>query len=590
MGLKIIKERSGELRRVWYGRFFRGGTTVDIKLDVGAIKGEIPLTPAGTWDRHRKGDKAFEESKAEALKAFRAKVKKSKERREELAKRDKERRIYEGDDAKSVPLSALFRKWKDDNRATLPTALRQTNVRRAFEDFANFTERYALKRGVAITTLDHVTRDLATAFLDHLRTSYSWDTAKNRFAILRTAWKNWATKRDRVNPFGEIKGRPGKRRSDVGSATAEIGVRVPRKALLPDQLKKLFALLAEHDARLFDLAACAATTGLRFVDVVNLKWSDVRLEKSREKIARGEYGFISGEEEEGFETSKTGAKVFLPILEPFNGVLRRLAKTRDDRDVYIFPEALERYNNPNTRRQLMRSIKPFFALAVRDDKEKEIEDVREEPTLEHTLDAIAGACFMEKKAKRLELVAKAHFAGLNQTSIAKDLGESKAKISGDFDTLEEITGRDFRAKARRQRLELGASRRSLIRETQTTRAVGKCAASRYDWHSFRSTFVVFAVLAGVPLPIVSKTVGHSTTKITLEHYFNPQAKHEAAIISKAVAGVYALEMKRPDDTPPEALPKIEEKKLLTADEEIANLSEAATKKLRRQLLEEMNLI
>ena len=70
MAIKILKNADGSLRRVWYGRLTRNGRKVDVKLDAGPIKGEIPVTPGGQWDRDAKGDRAFERSRAEAEKAF----------------------------------------------------------------------------------------------------------------------------------------------------------------------------------------------------------------------------------------------------------------------------------------------------------------------------------------------------------------------------------------------------------------------------------------------------------------------------------------------------------------------------------------
>lgn len=62
----------------------------------------------------------------------------------------------------------------------------------------------------------------------------------------------------------------------------------------------------------------------------------------------------------------------------------------------------------------------------------------------------------------------------------------------------------------------------LIRGTiHVVRKDGLRRASVRDFHSFRVTWVTLALTAGVPLELVQKVTGHTTTEIVLKHYFQP---------------------------------------------------------------------
>jgi len=582
MGLKILRCPDGSLRRIWYGRFRCNGKCVDSRLNVPEIRGVIPTTASGAWDMKQRGDDDFEKSRKEAEAEFRRVMREKRRKRDRLAELDGERKALTGQSSWNTRFTSLFDRWKSEYSGSLPTKIRQDIVKRAFNEFAAFAGDFAFRHGGSCSKLDDVSPEMARAYLEHLIGSVAWETARARYSIIRSAWDRWSTCRDHGNPFGAIKRRPGSRNSEAEAQ--KIGRRISRIPLTLEQLRKLFDLVRDNDPRIFPLVACVATTGLRIGDAVRLRWSDITLEKDQSKRIRGEYGFISGGDSQGLETSKTGAKVFLPILQPFADVLKELDEKRDDRDEYVFPDELERYESKGLRSNLYNEVKPFFALAVRDEKDAESEDVKEAPELEHTLAKITEAGFLAKKADRLALVAKAYFSGLSQKSIAETLQISKGQVCEDISTLEDITDRNFRANGNSKRGILGTSRRELMKATRRKHDVGKAAASVYGWHSLRATFVVLAVEAGVPLAMIAKAVGHSTVKMTLQ-YFNPTAKHEATRLSKALANVYALELNSC-----ESVHATTTSKTLAAKEALEAMSPEEKKNFRRLLLEEAGLI
>ena len=46
-------------------------------------------------------------------------------------------------------------------------------------------------------------------------------------------------------------------------------------------------------------------------------------------------------------------------------------------------------------------------------------------------------------------------------------------------------------------------------------------ASVRGWHSFRTTWITLALSAGLPMELVRRVSGHTTTDIVLKHYFKP---------------------------------------------------------------------
>jgi len=73
--------------------------------------------------------------------------------------------------------------------------------------------------------------------------------------------------------------------------------------------------------------------------------------------------------------------------------------------------------------------------------------------------------------------------------------------------------------------------------TQSRRRIGVRAASTYDFHALRTTFVTLAINGGVSLDKVRALTGHKTVELVLRHYFKPKASELAAELVRALPGV-----------------------------------------------------
>lgn len=62
----------------------------------------------------------------------------------------------------------------------------------------------------------------------------------------------------------------------------------------------------------------------------------------------------------------------------------------------------------------------------------------------------------------------------------------------------------------------------------------RCAgvSSRITWHCLRHTFASRAIRDGVPLPLVSRWLGHASLQVTLDHYSRFEPDHQADLIEQ----------------------------------------------------------
>lgn len=574
MGLKIFRNGSRGICRVWYGRFTRNGQKYDMPLGV-PVKGEIPLTNSGGWDRGTKGDADFEKSKKEAQAAFDRLVAKEDDQRKKLKKAESQILALTGQQIGKTPLSKLADKWLSLERNRKPTEMRVNAARRTFDGFALFAAKYSLERGFRCVNLEDITPEIAKAYFENLSSQFAWGTVKEKYGAMRNAWRRWSRANDRSNPFGEIIIRKGE--EDTG--------RVSRVPLTAIEAARLFEIVREKRPSLYPLLCCVACSGLRLGDACSLRWSEVHFSNESDR-RRGIFGTIEK------RTSKTGALVTIPIIQPLADELIALEGKRDIRDEYIFPEMLKRYRSEGTRTGLIREIKPFMALAVNphiiDGKLDPVEVISESGGLEldDIIAAINTAKITASKKERLLRIAREYYAGFPAVSIAEGMKIARAQVSQYLRDIEDITKTPIRIKTKALKgLELKTDRRSLLDMTRAARSVGKCQASIYGWHSLRATFVVLAVEAGVPLAYIEKIVGHSTTAMTLQ-YFNPTGKHAAEIMGQKLGKSLSAAVVEVSGAQPEPVNPV----ALTAKDALSSLSESERKKLRRMLLEEMNLI
>ena len=535
MGLRILKNADGSFRPAWYGRICVDGKARETKLDVD-IKGTIPLDESGNVRLSQEGDEAFERSRKAAEKALEKWRKETKTSPAEL--QEKAYKARTGEDLGGVPLNRLFEAWRDLKRETAPADGWQSTAKKRFDDFAAFARKHAAKGNGRCETINDITPEIAAAWFDHIKGQFAWETVRKMMTLMRGAYRRFATG-NRRNPFEDIITRGG---GKGGTKT------ISREALTNDQLTRLFDI--SRDDPLHPLIVCAACTGMRIGDVCNLKWCDVDLKAGLIDVA----------------TAKTGARVTIPIFDRLREVLEECAALPADgadASPFVFPRAAWKYN-PRTklgddfkplkdkdgkpimtdaRDSIVKGVKPLIARAVFGEA-KEPEPVAVDADGNATEprpieDALADCGYVETKKARLREVYALAKLGMRNLDIANKIGVARSIVSEDLRDLSKLTGENLRPIAGNTHR---VTRRDLIEKTRVERTDGKgkrtCkrAASAYGWHSFRHSFVILALNAGVPVENVRKITGHGETETTINFYFNPSKAHEAERVKAQMAG------------------------------------------------------
>ena len=553
MGLLIMKRRDGKPRPTWYGRISVKGKRHDTNLNV-PIEGTIPLNEKGVPIWNVKGDSAFERSRRAAKKAFNKWRKETKKDPAELAAKAYKART--GVSIEGVPLAKLADLWETQTRTYTPSGNWRKAVRKWFERFRIFANKYANENGGRCETINDVTPEIVRAWFAQIKGAFAWETVSKQMSLMRNAFKRYATN-GKLNPFEDIV----MRNREIANA------RVNHKPLTAVETQRLFDCARENE-EIYPLVAAAACTGMRIGDVCRLKWHDVDLHE----------GLID------VQTAKTGKRVTIPIFDRLRDVLMNECNAIDGDgtkpSIFVFPMAARWYtNNPSG---VYQAVKPFIGRAVFGNSTKPTDVVLGENGNAKPMslvDVIDNARFSDAKRVRILEVYAKFKGGMRCCDIANTLGIARSQVSMDLREAELLTNETLRpmsiAKSRR------ASNFDLIKRTRALRGVGKRSASLYGWHSLRATFVVLAVEAGVPLPDVQQIVGHTTIETTMQ-YFNPEKKHTAERVQKKMRGTVldgnCTRGKKIDGTTQIATPNI------SLDEVLASLTNEQRKELASKLI------
>lgn len=499
MGLEVRYGRGGELRKHWYAALVDSNG----RRRVVALTEPLP-TRHFPGSLRETGDAIFEASRARAQKEFEA-------------FQVEQRRKGRADHLTAQLIeSKTGRKWKETPLAALPDIITGGKKRRARSQQHETWKRGAVEKftawasGRGLVTVLEVTPEVAQAYVASLyepdtegRTRTAASIRKHKAVIgraLRQALPNGVE-----NPFTGV---------DVETTD---GDRVyNREPLNPGEIETLLAAAA-GDRTAFDLIVTGLSTGLRRGDVCRLKWSSVDL--------RGEVLKLT--------TSKTRAELYLPIMPRLRTVLQGRLAERKEGATYVFPEAeRELRTNPSG---VSRRIKRAFALAFAKPQEATQDAPELVPlakTLPEVLKAVQAAKMTAgKRTKMIDLLNR-YASGQSYRMIQQERRISRGGISTLLHEAQRLAKVRFLADS--QAPGMNAAIRDV---TRTARAVGLKAASKYDFHGLRTTFVTLALNAGVGVDKLKALTGHHTVETVMRHYFKPRGTDARAELEAALPDV-----------------------------------------------------
>jgi len=308
--------------------------------------------------------------------------------------------------------------------------------------------------------------------------------------------------------------------------TPEGGETEHRKPLNPVEVDRLLKQ-AKADPFVYGLIVAALSTGLRRGDVCRLKWSSVNLKTGALTV----------------KTSKTGAAVTLPIMETLRTVLECALADREEGAVYVFPEA-EKMLRENPDGVTYR-VKKVFALAFALPQEAaQITQGTPErlplaKTLPDVLKAVQAANMTAGKREKITDLLTLYASGKSYREIQAERTISRGDLSRLFHEVEKLAKARFLPDTSAK----GDSVKQTIKDvTRKSRTVGMRAASKYDFHALRTTFVTLAIGGKNPMPVekVIALTGHRTVETAMKYYFKPQGtdyKNELeAAMPKSLSG------------------------------------------------------
>ncbi len=184
--------------------------------------------------------------------------------------------------------------------------------------------------------------------------------------------------------------------------------------------------------------------------------------------------------------------------------LERARKTAGGKG-FCFPEAANMYGaNPDG---ITWRVKQVLAKAL--DRSKGADEKRALQPVSSDETRSRGLAYIDSlgetsKAARMREVFTAYMDGQTLDGVIAATVCSRGAVSNYLNELERETGCPIvRGKPRRLKTD----------GLQAERENGKRRASVHDFHSFRATWITFALAAGVPLELVQRVTGHRTVEV-----------------------------------------------------------------------------
>lgn len=492
MALELRTQRDGTFRENWYGVYTdEAGTRRVVNLNV-----KWTGTPPSTGKVADEGDKSFERSRERAEAALTAFVEES--RRKGRAEHLQERLIESktGEKIHYARINELGKHWRALGRDETPS---ERYLRACDAHFKRFAE-FMAERNPSAESLYQVTTDDASAFREFCRNTLAPATARYNIRLIKKACSYFLPIGCK-NPFSA---------AIAKAANGDSGV-IHRKPLEAAELRHLLDVAA-GDPFLHGVVVAAALTGMRRSDVCGMRWESVSLKTDTLEV----------------RTGKTGAKVSIPIWKPLREVLEAQGPKKKG---FVFPEAAKMLEeNPNG---LTYRMKQLFARTFSKPDAPALPSPAAADLVKEALVAITANVLEGDRRTRLAEVVRRYAAGEGLPTIAKALGVSKSTVSLDLHGIEKMIGKQFM----RARVERTDTKAAVADLTRIQRKKGRRAASIYDWHCLRTSWITLALANGVPDTTVRAVTGHSTVDIVMEYYFKPNRAQLRDALAKALPDV-----------------------------------------------------
>ena len=477
----------------WYARFYIDGKAKVFNLEV-PIEGKRPASL-------KKGpfDSAFELSRGRAMQEH------DKRKAEILHPKQPEeyvQRLHElrtGRRMESISLDKIYGEWETLPRRRRAAKKHMNTCKTRIGRFSDFVASTYPR----VKTMADVGPEVAMAYMRHEENdNISPRTYNSVLTLMRSVFTKLAFKADIIhNPFDRI---PAKEMDTVH-----------RKPFSREEMRALLAAAAE-DGFLRPILVTGMCTAMRLGDCCTLRWDAVDLDER----------FVT------VKTSKTKETTDIPLFVALEDEIRATPRTSSP---YVFPAQAAMYaKNPTGISYRMRKLfkeAGFYNPEKKEDGDKKKDDEKarhqavthdalpkgaELQAVIEKLRTVPESVMPSEKRDRVVAAFEIFASGKGVTETANELRISKSSVSIYLKDVIKITG--IQLKQQRYRTPEPPPH---VGDINADREVGLKKATIRDFHSFRVTWITLALSAGVPLELVQRVTGHTTTNVVLKHYFKP---------------------------------------------------------------------
>lgn len=466
----------------WYGRFQVGGKNMLVNLRV-KVDGARPSSVTQT------GDGAFERSRGRAMAEHDRVLAelKTKHNVEELTQRMIEAKT--GARLDTIKLTDLPSAWERIPRRRKPSDSRARSCKAVLQHFVSFLKvRYP-----NASEMYDVTQQMTVDFMkSEEKRGVSGRTWNASLSLIRSVFRHLQPEADAYRRH--LMNQPGKDEDTIH-----------RRPFAPEEIQAVLDA-AKDDDLIFPVVVTALCTAMRKGDCCQLRWKDVDLKT----------GFIT------VKTGKTGERVEIPILPILSEVLH--SAVRKDSE-YVFPGVASLYKKSSDA--IDRHLKVVLAKAgfvdgdlaarIQRSSGEVLPILNTEETRRRGMEAINSAKVMRHRRTNMIKIFESYMDGNVTAEISKTLRVSKGTVSGHLRAVEKLIGVQVIRRAETRALP-AVFRGSIHAEDNSGRMK---RASVRGWHSFRTTWITLALSAGIPMELVRRVSGHTTTDVVLKHYFKP---------------------------------------------------------------------
>jgi integrase len=406
------------------------------------------------------------------------------------------------------------KKWDETSIQDLPSFTAGMKAKRSKEwkswQVTVISRFAAWAVGKALKTVLDVSPEIAEKYFASLADGSKTDKTMKDIKVVFVKVFDKALPQGVKNPFRDVV-----LETDADGA-GDMEHRIP---LTHEEENTLLAVARKTDPFTYQLLVAALSTGLRRGDVCRLKWSSVDF--------RGNVLNV--------RTSKTGATVCLPIMPTLREVLDAQLATKEDKAVYVFPDARRMITaNPDG---ITYRVKRAFALMFSEITKNEPQEPQDKPepvnlkdVLPEVLEAVQRAKMRDSRRLKMIDVLKLYGKGKKYREIKEIWKICHDTISDLLHEAQDISGFNFMPENKG-----GESiRRTIKHTTRKTRTVGTRSASKYDFHSLRTTFCTRAIAGGFSVDMLRALTGHGTVDTVLKHYFKPSGSDYRGELEKVM--------------------------------------------------------